>query len=154
ATHGESIERMGDPKLLLTAYVTWSILDSTTKDDAWKKSEDYKKLKKSIEYIREQAPKADNAYILALCANALASWDASDDSTFEVLKKVRTNLQEKKKRHEEWKAVSSPAGGQSLSYSRGDSLTVETTALTVLAMVKNGQFTNDVNQALTYLIKS
>src|SRR5262249_51997822 len=88
ATHGESIERMGDPKLLLTAYVTWSILDSTKQDDAWKKSDDYKKLKKAIEYIREQAPKADNAYILALCANALASWDASDDSTFEVLKKV------------------------------------------------------------------
>jgi len=37
---------------------------------------------------------------------------------------------------------------------RGDSLTVETTALTVLAMIKNGQFANDVNQALTYLIKS
>src|SRR3954454_19658772 len=32
ATHGVSIERMGDPKLLLTSYVTWSILDSTTKD--------------------------------------------------------------------------------------------------------------------------
>src|SRR3954463_12264082 len=27
-THGESIERMGDPKLLLTSYVTWSLLES------------------------------------------------------------------------------------------------------------------------------
>jgi hypothetical protein len=154
ATHGEAIERMGDPKLLLTAYVTWSILDSTPKTPEWKKTPEYAKLKKSIEYIREQAPKADNAYILALCANALASWDATDDSTFEVLTKVLKTLDGKKERHKEWNAVCFPAGGQSLSYSRGDSLTVETTALTVLAMVKNGQFTNNVNQALTYLIKS
>jgi len=47
-----------------------------------------------------------------------------------------------------------PAGGQSLSYSRGDGLTVETTALATLAMIKNGQFTTSVNQALTYLLKS
>ena len=54
----------------------------------------------------------------------------------------------------DWNAIAFPAGGQSLSYGRGDSLTVETTALAVLAMVKNGQFTSDVNQALTYLVKS
>ncbi len=47
-----------------------------------------------------------------------------------------------------------PAGGQSLTYARGDSLTVETTALAVLAMLKNGQFTNSVNKALVYLVKS
>src|SRR4051794_27916588 len=128
ATHGESIERMGDPKLLLTAYVAWSILDSTTKNDAWKKSPEYAQLKKAIEYVREKAPKTENAYILALCANALASWDATDDSTHEVLQKVLKALDAKKQRHEDWNAISFPAGGQSLSYSRGDSLTVETTA--------------------------
>src|SRR4030088_2281470 len=31
ATHSVSIERMGDPKLLLTSYVTWSLLDSGLK---------------------------------------------------------------------------------------------------------------------------
>ena len=54
----------------------------------------------------------------------------------------------------EWKAIAFPAGGQSLAYARGDSLTVETTALAVLAMLKNGQFPNDVNKALVYLVKS
>src|SRR5947209_10300426 len=62
-THGESIERMGDPRLLLTSYVVWALLDSGVKKD---------QLKKSIEYIRDNVPKADNAYILALAANALA----------------------------------------------------------------------------------
>src|SRR5262249_23454550 len=145
ATHGESIERMGDPKLLLTSYVTWSLLESGLKAA---------ELKKSIEYIRREAPKAENAYILALAANALAAWDAKDDATHDVLKRVLRKLDEKKERRVEWQAIAFPAGGQSLSYARGDSLTVETTALAVLAMHRSGQFPNNVNQGLTYLIKS
>src|SRR5262245_35044590 len=38
ATHGEAIERMGDPKLLLTSYVVWSLLESGVKPDELKKS--------------------------------------------------------------------------------------------------------------------
>src|SRR5690349_5456165 len=129
-THGESIERMGDPKLLLTSYVTWSLLDSGLKTPP---------LTKSIDFIRNGVKDADNPYILALAANALASWDAKDDSTHEALTKVLRKLEAKKKELPEWKAISFPAGGQSLSYSRGDSLTVETTALAVLAMLKSGQ---------------
>jgi hypothetical protein len=153
-THGESIERMGDSKLLLTSYVAWSLLDSMPRPLGWQKSPEYAKLRKAIEYIREQAPKADNAYILALAANALAAWDAKDDVTFEVLKKVLRKLDDQKQRQAEWNAVFFPAKGQSLSYSRDDGLTVETTALATLAMIKNGQFTTSVNQALTYLVKS
>src|SRR5262249_12140670 len=154
ATHGESIERMGDPKLLLTSYVAWSLLDSMPRPSGWKKSAEYAKLKKSIGYIRDNAPKADNAYILALAANALAAWDAQDDATFEVLKKVLKKLDGMQEPKAEWKAICCPAGGQSLCYARGDSLTVETTALATLAMVKNGQFTGSVNRALAYLLKS
>ncbi len=73
ATHSETIASMGDPKLLLTSYVTWSLLESGLPKD---------KLEKSIEYIRAHLDDArDNAYILALAANALAAWDAKDDST-------------------------------------------------------------------------
>src|SRR6516225_3552735 len=86
ATHGESITRMGDPKLLLTSYVTWALLESGCKDD---------KLKKSIEYIRTNVKTADNTYILALAANALAAWDAKDDSTHEALKKLDEKKQDK-----------------------------------------------------------
>ncbi|HEY7315221.1 MAG TPA: hypothetical protein VH643_38165, partial [Gemmataceae bacterium] len=111
-------------------------------------------LKPSIEYIRDHVKGEENAYILALAANALASWDAKDDSTHEVLTKILKKLDEKKQDKPDWKAICFPAGGQSLAYARGDSLTVETTALTVLAMLKNGQFTTSVNKALAYLIKS
>lgn len=150
ATHSESIERMGDPKLLLTSYVTWALLESDP--EGGKKDP---RIKKAIEYIRTEAPKADSAYILALAANALACWDPKDDSTHATCVLVLKKLDEKKVERAEWKATMFPApGGQSLSYARGDSLTVETTAMAVLAMLKNGQFTNSVNSSLTYLVKS
>src|SRR5436309_4393691 len=142
ATHGESIERMGDPKLLLTSYVVWALADSGFKG---------KELQKSIDFIRTEVKKANNAYILALAANALAAWDANDDSTLEVLKKLATMKEAPK---DDNKVLFYPAGGQSLSYARGDSMTVETTALTALAMLRTKQFTNDANKALMYLVKA
>src|SRR5262249_15618631 len=131
-THGESIERMGDPKLLLTSYVTWSLLESGT---------DPKELKKSIEYIRDHVKTAENTYVTPLAASALPAGHPKDDSTHAALTKVLKKLDDMKKEKPEWKAACFPAGGQSLAFARGDSLTVETTALTVLAMLKSGQFT-------------
>jgi hypothetical protein len=141
ATHGETIASMGNPKLLLTSYVTWSLLESgLPKNQA----------QKSIDYIRNNLKDAgDNAYILALAANALAAFDAKDDSTLLALQR----LEKLKNAIPEWKAVSFPGKSTSLSYARGDSVSIETTALAAIAMIKTGQFTNSANQALTYLIK-
>lgn len=142
ATHGETIASMGNPKLLLTSYVAWSLLESGLPKA---------QIKKSIDYIRGHINDAgDNAYVLALAANALAAYDAKDDSTLEALRK----LDKLQKVMPEWRAVCYPSKSTSLSYSRGDGVTVEATALTVLAMMKTGQFTNSVNKGLTYLIKS
>jgi hypothetical protein len=142
ATHSETIAQMGNAKLLLTSYVAWALVDSGNRGP---------EVKKAIEYVRSHLKDgANNAYVLALAANALASWDPKDDSTLDVLKK----LDKLRKAVPEWKACCFPTNGQSLTYAHGDSLTVETTALTVLAMVKSGQFTNSVNQGLAYLLKS
>src|SRR5260370_38388801 len=93
ATHGESIERMGDPKLLLTSYVVWALADSGFKG---------KELQKSIDFIRAGVKKADNAYILALSANALAAWDANDDSTLEVLQKLAKLRKQRRHANTAW----------------------------------------------------
>ncbi|MFO0877150.1 MAG: alpha-2-macroglobulin family protein [Gemmataceae bacterium] len=154
ATHGESIERMGDPKLLLTSYVTWALLDSMAKPEGWQKQPQFASLKKAIDYIREHAPRADNPYILALAGNALAAWDAKDDSTHEVLTRLLRKLDGMQERKPEWNAVFFPAKGQSLTYAREDGLSIETTALAVMAMVRHGGFTNSVNKSLSYLIKT
>src|SRR6266513_507522 len=80
ATHGETIASMGNPKLLLTSYVTWSLLES---------GYDKAKLLPSVNYIRTHlADAGDNAYILALAANALATFDPKDDSTLECVNKL------------------------------------------------------------------
>src|SRR5262245_4131050 len=145
ATHGETIERMGDPKLLLTSYVAWALLDSgmTVKD--------VPQLQKSVDYILGHVDDAkENAYVLALAANALVAWNAKDDRTIAVLNK----LDKLQKDVPEWKAINFPTAGQSLSYAHGNGAAVETTALAALAFVKSGQFTNSVNKALTYIIKS
>ena len=54
----------------------------------------------------------------------------------------------------EWKAMRFPATTTTMTYARGDSATVESTALTALAMVRTGQFTNSVNRSLMFLVKS
>jgi hypothetical protein len=142
ATHSETIAAMGNPKLLLTSYVTWSLLESGLPKD---------QLKVSVEYLRGNVKDAgDNPYVLALAANALAAYDAKDDSTLEVVRKLAKLRQEVP----DWKAVRFPSKGQSLTYAHGDGVTIETTALAALAMIKTGQFVNDVNKALTYLIKA
>lgn len=142
ATHGETIASMGNPKLLLTSYVVWSLLES---------GYDKAKLTPSVQYIRTHLGDADdNAYVLALAANALATFDAKDDTTLECinrLEKLRNELAE-------WKALNYPAKGTSLTYARGDAVTVETTALAAMAMLKTGQHVNSVNKAMTYLVKT
>jgi hypothetical protein len=142
ATHGETIASMGNPKLLLTSYVTWSLLES---------GYDKTHLKASIDYIRNNLGDAgENGYILALAANALAAYDPKDDSTLKVcqrLDKLRVD-------EPQLKVQFFPARGTSLNYGRGDSVSVETTALAALAMIKTGQFNGSVNQSLAYLVKS
>src|SRR5579859_6272044 len=60
ATHGETIANMGNPKMLLTSYVTWSLLDSGMPKD---------QVKQSIEYIRTHVKDAgESAYVLSLAA--------------------------------------------------------------------------------------
>jgi hypothetical protein len=142
ATHSETIASIGNPKLVLTSYVVWSLADSGLRDD---------RLKKSVEYIRNHWKDAgDNAYQLALAASALAAWDAKDDSTHEVLKKLETL----KKDDPAAKTCCFPCSGTALTYARGDHVTIETTALAALAMIRSGQFTTTVNQCLTYLIQT
>jgi hypothetical protein len=133
---------MGDQKLLLTSYVAWSLLETGMKDA---------KLDRSISYILQHLDDAkDNAYILALAANALAAHDPKDERTLAVLKR----LEKLKKEVPEWTAVCFPAAGQSLAYSTGPSATIETTALAALAMIKVGTYAPTVNQALSFLVKS
>jgi uncharacterized protein YfaS (alpha-2-macroglobulin family) len=148
ATHGESIERMGDPRLLLTSYVSWALLESGIPAS---------RLEKSLAYIRQNAPQADSAYILALAANALTSATTADKDAGKILETVLAKLDRLSQEKPEWQAKCFPvAGGESLNHARGDSLTVETTALAALALLKstNAEANPKAQKALAYLAKA
>jgi len=148
ATHGESIERMGDPRLLLTSYVVWALLESGVPRQ---------RLEKSLAYVRQHAPDADSPYILALAANALTAASATDNQAGKILDTVLEKLDRLGQDKPEWQARCFPvAGGESLNHARGDSLTVETTALTALALLKSGQpeANTKAQKALAYLAKA
>src|SRR5260370_36383864 len=107
ATHSETIAGMGNPKLLLTSYVTWSLLESGLPKA---------QLKQPVDYLRANLKDAgDNAYILALAANTLAAYDPNDDSTLDALRR----LDKLRKDVPEWQAVDFPARGALPNYSRG-----------------------------------
>lgn len=141
-THGESIEQAGDKRLVLTCYVAWALAESGEKDA---------RLAKAIDFIRRNAAQSGNAYTMALAANALAAFDAEHASTGELLQKLDTLRRDVPG----GQAVSFPSNsGQSLSYARGDFLTVETTALVALAMLKTGGYADTINRSLAYLLKA
>jgi len=133
---------MGDQKLLLTSYVAWSLLETGCRDP---------KLDRAINYILGHLNDAkESNYLLALVANALAAWDAKDPRTLAVLQRLDALKQEVPN----WQACRIPAAGQSLSFATGNSATIETTALAVLALRKVEGYEPTINQALTYLVKS
>jgi uncharacterized protein YfaS (alpha-2-macroglobulin family) len=140
-THGETIGRAGNPRLLLTCYVAWALAESGVRST---------QLERSIHFIRRQAPQERSAYTLALAANALAAWDQQHDSTHAILRR----LEEQRKDRPEWKASYYASGAQTLNYSYGNSADVETTALATLAMLKAGGHPQSINGALTFLLKS
>jgi hypothetical protein len=129
-------------KYVVTAYLTWSLLESGLKG---------KEVESSVMYLKEHlADAGDNGYAVALAANAMAAYNPKDAFTIDLLKK----LDDSKKDDAERGSVYWASGGQSVTYATGDYANIETTALVATAMMKTGQFTNTVNKALTHLVKS
>ena len=134
ATHGESIDAWAIRSLLSPAT---SPGPAGQHAEAGGLAEDRpgKQLKKAIEYIRDNAHEGGERLHPGSVRQRPGVVDAKDDSTFEVVKKVLERL-DRRERRPDWKRRLLPGGGQSLSYARGDGLTVETTALAVLAMIR------------------
>ncbi|MGE3808948.1 MAG: alpha-2-macroglobulin family protein, partial [Gemmataceae bacterium] len=144
ATHGVTIERMGNPRLLLTSYIVWSLLDSGMPASN-------ANLKKAIDYVLDHLDDAGtNPYVMALVGNALAAWDPRDERTLAVLK----TLDGLARAVPDCDAVHFPSDGTTLTYARAGGADVETTALAALAMLKAGVHPATVNRAVNYIIKA
>jgi hypothetical protein len=129
------------PRLVLTSYVAWAMLESGLRTS---------QVEKALSYIRENVRESDGAYVRALAANALASWDRKDATLATLLRQ----FERQKEEVPESKACRFPSAGHGLAHSTGEGLTVETTALVALAMNRSGQFTDTASRALAYLVQT
>lgn len=136
--HEESWGNIQHNEILPTAYITWALASTGTKDPA---------LDKAMQYLKENWNKADNAYTLAIIANAFAAAAKNDPVALKVIEK----LVDMKK--EEGDMVYWEAGVKSFCFSEGKTANLETTGMAAIALMEYGRFPNVVKGALNYIVR-
>ncbi len=133
-----------------TAYIAWALIEAGYEDTT--------EVGQAISYIREFAltpspwegeggGEGEDAYSLALIANALAAYAPDDSMTTAVLDRLY------EMRVEEGGAVYWPMGGSSFMGATGESGSLETTALAAYAFMRGHAHSDAVSGALGYLIQ-
>jgi A-macroglobulin TED domain/Alpha-2-macroglobulin family/A-macroglobulin receptor binding domain/MG2 domain/Alpha-2-macroglobulin bait region domain len=135
--HAESWQGIQGSNVLVTAYIADAILTSGEKPP---------QIAKAIDYLKANWKDGDDAYTLALVANALVAWDKNDAYTQQVLKALY-NLRVEDKDTCHWK------GAATVTFTHGDAADIETTALAAIAFLNAGKYPEATGKALTYLIQ-
>jgi alpha-2-macroglobulin-like protein len=112
-----------------TAYNVWALLSSGVDAD----------LTTEVKWIRDAAERTENTYVLALAANVLGLAGTGAASLLDRLAGKQTEN------------GSLLGATVSVIGSTGDALSIETTALAVLAWLRNPSFTANVEKAIRYL---
>ena len=122
-------------KTALNAYITWALSETNPKDE---------RLKKSVNYLKDELDKVSDNYTLALIANVLAN--VEDKEVNNVVKRLVNNaIVEDKYAH-----IESDIRDYYGSYSSSQAL--QTTALTSMVLSKTSSNTNLNKQLINYLI--
>jgi len=143
--HESVWSNLGNDRLPVTAYITWSLLEAGFGDSAGVQS--------GLDYIREFQSQAEDAYVLALVANALVAGDLESSgelssSTMEVLDRLAGMAQS------DGSVTYWDSGVATMMGSEGSTASVETTALAAIVFQKAGEQPELVRGALTYIIQS
>jgi alpha-2-macroglobulin-like protein len=137
--HAESWGRIQDSALLPTAYVTWVLAASGLAPAA---------LTSAVGYLRENWESADEAYTLAILANALVAAAPQDRVVGRVLDRL---------------AGMATVDGESahwgsdiptITHARGPGATLETTAMAALALARADTHPPLLERALQYLVEA
>ena len=131
--------RAGQGTLGATSYVVWALVEAG--------HEDTPQVGQAISYIREFALQEQDAYNLALAANALAAYDPEGSMTEAVIDRLY------EARIEDGGTVYWQMGDASFMGATGESGSLETTALAVYALMKADAHPDAVSGALAYLIQ-
>ena len=137
--HEQSWARLGNARLPVTAYIAWALTEAGYEDEAG--------TARGLDYVREFWRDADDAYALALVANALAAADPKGSTTGAVLDRL-AEMSVPEGNSAYW-----DSGIATFMGSTGQTGSIETTALAAYAFLRAEEYTELANQALTYLIQ-
>jgi hypothetical protein len=131
-------ETPGDP-LPLTAIVTWAIIESSGKNESG--------TSRAIGYLKENATRTEDPYVLSLIANALVADDPNDATAKNILARL-----------DQLKAVAADTTywtnrASSFTGATGVSGSIETTALVAYAFLRARAYPDSTQRALTFLIQ-
>ena len=128
-----------DSKVPTTAYIAWALIEAGY--------EDTPQVGQAVIYVRELGLQQEDAYGLALVANALAAYDLDHSMTRAVLDRLYDM------RVEEGDTVYWQTGTASFMGATGESGSLETTALAAIALMRGNVHSDAVSGALAYLIQ-
>ena len=129
-----------DDKVPTTAYIAWALTEAGYGESP--------EVERALGYIRESAMQQDDAYSLALVANALSAAAPDDAFTKQVLGKL-AGLAQDDDGAAYWEASTGSFMGGS-----GKTGSIETTALAAYALLTADAHPDLANRALTYLARA
>ncbi|WP_083681289.1 alpha-2-macroglobulin family protein [Archangium sp. Cb G35] len=121
------------------AYILWALLESADKP-----AEQARELSKEVGALKAAAIKSKNSYVLALAANVMALAGEGGEA-----RKLMERLAEK-----QGKTGVVEGGTQSIVGSMGETLQIETTALAVLAWLREPAHAGNVERSMRFLADS
>ncbi len=129
--------QFGGQVLRTTAYVAWALAESSPDGQR-----DYR-LARALDYIAAHLGDTDDPYTLAVCANALVAADQPGATqVIERLDRLKTSADG---------LVLWSSSSEGVTYSRGDVLDIETTAIAAHAYLQGGLGTGTAHPALAWL---
>ncbi|MFP4344384.1 MAG: MG2 domain-containing protein [Anaerolineales bacterium] len=137
--HEQSWSNLGNARVPVTAYVTWSLVHAGYGDEPG--------VQQGLAYVREHAHEMDDPYALALVANVLVAADPEGDFTAQTLDRLADMAQVDGEVAFWASEVATMMGSQGLTGS------LETTALAAYAFLSADAHPDLANKALNYLIQ-
>ncbi len=142
--HENTWKQLGDDRLPVTAYITWSLVDAGFGNEGG--------TKRALDYLRKFEPQAADPYSLALVANALVAGDLQAGTTLsketdDALTRLAGMAQRDGDRVYWASKLATFMGGV------GEVGSIETTALAALAFQRADRNPDLANGALSFLIK-
>jgi uncharacterized protein YfaS (alpha-2-macroglobulin family) len=132
-------------KVPTTAYIAWTLIEAGYGHTP--------QVGHAVAYLRESAAEIQDAYSLALVANALVAYDDDSAATQEILDRLYERRIDQQDEDPSATGVYWPAGAPSLMGAAGTSGSLETTALAAIAFTRAHVYLDAVNGALAYLIQ-